>query len=132
MKLKGRVVNKGNIEGEAIVLEKPFSFTGDFDPSSGTLTVKDHPLFGQNITNKVLVIPTGTGAVNAAIGVYRAYKKGNAPIGIICRKADPITVECAMTINIPLMDCFDKDPIEMIKSGKHIKILGEEGVVIIE
>lgn len=24
MKLKGRVVNKGNIEGEAIVLEKPF------------------------------------------------------------------------------------------------------------
>ena len=37
-----------------------------------------------------------------------------------------------MTINIPLMDCFDKDPIEMIKSGKHIKILGEEGVVIIE
>jgi predicted aconitase with swiveling domain len=132
MRIKGRVVNKGNVEGEAIVLGTPFSFTGDFDPSSGTLTVKNHSLFGQNIANKVLVIPTGTGAVNAAIGVYRAYKKGNAPIGIICRKADPITVECAITINIPLMDRFDKDPIEMIKSGNHIKILGEEGVFIIE
>jgi hypothetical protein len=131
MELKGRVVNKGNIEGEAIVLKTPFSFTGDFDPNNGTLAIKGHPLFGQRIAHKVLVIPAGTGAVNAAIGVYRAYKKGNAPIGIICRKADPITVECAMTINIPLMDSFDKDPIEMVKTGNHIKILGDEGVVII-
>ena len=132
MELKGRVVNKGNIEGEAIVLENPFSFTGDFDPNNGTLTIKGHPLFGKKIANKVLVIPTGTGAVNAAIGVYRAYKKGNAPIGIICRKADPITVECAMTINIPLMDSFDKDPIETIRTGDHLRILGEGGVVVIQ
>ena len=67
-----------------------------------------------------------------AIGVYRAHKQGNAPIGIICRKADPITVECAMTINIPLVDSFDKDPIEKIKTGNQVRILGEEGVVIIE
>ena len=132
MELKGRVVNKGNIEGEAIVLENPFSFTGDFDPNNGTLTIKGHPLFGKKIANKVLVIPTGTGAVNAAIGVYRAYIKGNAPIGIICRKADPITVECAMTINIPLMDSFDKDPIETIRTGDHLRILGEGGVVVIQ
>jgi len=132
MELKGRAVNKGNIEGIAVVLEKPFSFTGDFDPNSGTLTIKDHPLFGQKIANKVLVFPLGTGAVNAAIGVYRAHKQGNAPIGIICRKADPITVECAMTINIPLVDSFDKDPIEKIKTGSRVKLLGEEGVVIVE
>ena len=131
MELRGRVVNPGNIEGEAIVLGAPFSFTGDFDPNNGTLAIKDHPLFGQRIAHKVLVIPAGTGAVNAAIGVYRAYKKGNAPIGIICRKADPITVECAMTINIPLMDSFDKDPIETIKNGHYVTILGEKGIVII-
>jgi predicted aconitase with swiveling domain len=132
MELKGRVVNSGNINGEAIVIEKPFSFTADFDPNSGTLTIKDHPLFGQKIAKKILVFPIGTGAVNAAIGVYRAHKQGNAPIGIICRKADPITVECAMTINISLMDSFDKDPIENIKTGSQVRVLSEEGTVIVE
>jgi len=131
MELKGRAVNKGNIEGEAIVLENPFSFTGDFDPNTGTLAIKGHPFFGKKIANKILVIPAGTGAVNAAIGVYRAHKQGNAPIGVICRKADPITVECAMTINIPLMDSLDRDPVEAIKTGDYVKILGEEGIVII-
>ena len=45
MELKGRVVNPGNIKGEAIVLEKPFSFTGDFDPNNGTLTLKSKSPF---------------------------------------------------------------------------------------
>jgi len=129
MELKGRAVNKGNVKGEAIVLDVPFSFTGDFDPASGKVIIKDHPLFGESIAKKILVIPSGKGAVNAAIGIYKAQKQGNAPIGIICRKADPITVECAMTVNIPLMDCFDKDPIEVINTGNQLEILGEEGVV---
>ena len=132
MKLEGRVVNKGDVEGEAIVLDVPFSFTGDFDPGSGTLIIKDHPLFGQKLGNKILVIPAGKGAVNAAIGIYKAQKQGNAPLGIICRKADPITVECAMTVNIALLDSFDKDPIETIRTGDYVRILGEEGVVIVE
>jgi predicted aconitase with swiveling domain len=131
MELRGRTINKGNIEGEAIVLENPFSLTGDFDPDSGTLIIKDHPLFGQKIANKILVVPTGKGAVNAAIVLYKAQKKGNAPIGILCRKADPVTVECAITVDIPMIDSFDRDPVTEIKTGNKLKILGEEGIVIV-
>ena len=132
MELKGRTINKGSVEGVAIVLEAPFSFTGDFDINNGTLVIKGHPLFGQKIAKKILIIPMGKGAVNAPIGLYKAQKQGNAPIGIICRKADPLTVECAMTVDIPIMDSLEKDPIVTIKTGDHVKILGEEGVVIIE
>lgn len=131
MELKGREINRGTVEGKAIVVETPFSFTGDFDIATGTLAIKDHPLFGQKIANSILVIPLGKGAVNAPIALYNAHKTGNAPVGIICRKADPLTVECAMTVDIPIMDSFDKDPIEEINSGDHIEMRTEEGVVVI-
>jgi len=131
MELKGREINRGNVEGEAIVIKTPFSFTGDFDIATGTVAIKDHPLFGQKLANRILVIPFGKGAVNAPIGIYKAQKMGNAPIGIICRKADPLTVECAMTVNIPIMDSFDKDPITEIRTGDHITMLTEKGVVLI-
>ena len=112
-------------------MEVPFSLTGDFDPDFGTLIIKDHPLFGQKIANKILVMPTGKGAVNAAIVIFRAQKKGNAPIGILCRKADPVTVECAITVDIPMLDSFDRDPVTTIKTGDKLKILGEKGIVVV-
>ena len=129
MEIKGRTVNKGDVEGEAIVLENPFNFTGDFDPRTGILGIKGHPLYGEQIGGKILVIPAAKGAVTAAIIVYQAKKLGNAPVGILCRKADPITIECAMIIDIPIMDSFDKDIIEIIKAGDHVKIFGEKGII---
>lgn len=129
MEIRGRVINAGDVEGEAFVLETPFNFTGDFDPVDGTLTVQGHPLSGQKIGGKIWVMPGGKGAVGASIIIYNAKKRDNAPIGIICKKADPLTVECAMTIDIPLMDSLEKDPITHIKNGDHVVISGEGGFV---
>ncbi len=47
MKIKGRVINGGNASGEALVLDVPFSFIGDFDPDTGKITILNHPLFGK-------------------------------------------------------------------------------------
>ena len=55
MELKGRTINGGDVEGEAVVLREPFSFTGDFDFNAGTLIIRDHPLFGQKIAGKILI-----------------------------------------------------------------------------
>ena len=132
MELRGRTINGGDAESEAIVLETPFNFTTDFDPRTGTLGIKGHPLYGKKIGNKILVIPAAKGAVTAAITVYHAKKMGNAPVAILCRKADPITVECAMVIDIPIMDSFDKDIIGVIKTGDHVKVFGEKGIIKIE
>ncbi len=132
MRIKGRTINKGRVEGEAVVLEEAFNFTGDFDAKTGTLAIKGHRLYGTRIGGRILVIPSAKGAVTAAISIYNAKKLGNAPIGILCRKADPITVECAMVVDIPIMDSFDKDIVAVIKSGDHVKIVGDEGEVIVE
>ena len=132
MKLIGRPANPGQAEAEAIVLDVPFAFTGDFDPGTGVLTIKGHPLEGKKIANKILVIPFGKGAVNAATVLYSAHKKGSAPVGIICDKADPITLECAMTVGIPIIDSFDSNPVDVIQTGDYVKITGEGGLVIVE
>jgi len=62
MIFKGRVVNGGSTCGEAVVVNVPFSFMGDIDPLTGILA-KVHPMEGTSLAGKMLVCPTGKGAM---------------------------------------------------------------------
>ena len=126
MKMKGRIINGGNASGEALVLDVPFSFIGDFDPDTGNITILNHPLFGKSLANKILVCPTGKGGTIAPFIAYQAKKKGNAPAAILCRKVEPILCESALAINIPILDSLSKDPVEHIKTGQFITIENDE------
>jgi predicted aconitase with swiveling domain len=124
--MKGRVINGGNASGEALVLNVPFSFIGDFDPDTGKITILNHPLFGKSIANKILVCPTGKGGTIAPFIAYQAKKKGNAPAAILCEKVEPILCESALAIDIPILDSLSKDPVENIKTGQFIVIENDE------
>jgi predicted aconitase with swiveling domain len=130
MKMKGRVINGGNASGEALVLDVPFSFIGDFDPDTGNITILNHPLFGKSIANKILVCPTGKGGTIAPFIAYQAKKKGNVPAAILCEKVEPILCESALVIDIPLLDSFDKSPVKTIRTGQVISV--DNGEVTIE
>lgn len=129
MKLTGRVINGGHAEGEALVLEVPFSFIGDFDPGTGKLTISGHPLFGQSVANRILVCPTGKGGTIAPFMAYQAWKNGMAPAAILCRRADTLLCESALAINIPVLDRFDLDPVENIRTGQFVSITGDEVLI---
>ena len=122
--LHGRVLNAGTAQGEAFVLDVPFSFIGDFDIHTGSLTISHHPLFGTSIANKVLVCPTGKGGTIAPFIAFRAHQEGTAPLAIVCHRADPILCECAFTIGIPLLDSFEQNPVDSIENGVHLLIEG--------
>jgi predicted aconitase with swiveling domain len=126
MKMKGRVINGGNASGEALVLDVPFSFIGDFDPETGKITILNHPLFGKSLANKILVCPTGKGGTIAPFIAYQAKKKGNAPAAILCKKVEPILCESALAIDIPILDSLSEDPVECIKTGQFISIENDE------
>jgi predicted aconitase with swiveling domain len=126
MKMKGRVINGGNASGEALVLDVPFSFIGDFDPETGKLTIFSHPLFGKSLANKILVCPTGKGGTIAPFIAYQAKKKGNAPAAILCKKVEPILCESALAINIPILDSLSEESFEHIKTGQFISIENDE------
>mgnify|MGYP002392625826 CR=1 FL=1 len=129
MKLKGRVINGGRVQGEAIVLDTPFSFIGDFDPNTGKLTIAGHPLFGESISKKVLVCPTGKGGTIAPFVAYHALKNGTAPAAILCQVADPILCESDLAINIPVLDRFDVNLFEHIRTGQIVSIKDDEVTV---
>jgi len=126
MKMKGRVINGGNASGEALVLDVPFSFIGDFDPETGKLTILNHPLFGKSLANKILVCPTGKGGTIAPFIAYQAKKKGNAPAAILCKKVEPILCESALAIDIPILDSLSEESFEHIKTGQFISIENDE------
>ncbi len=126
MKMKGRIVNGGNAAGQAVVLDVPFSFIGDFDPNSGKITIPNHAMFGESIAGKILVCPTGKGGTIAPFIAYEAMKKGNAPAAILCREADPILCESALAIDIPMLDSFDDDLYRMIESGQSVSIENDD------
>ncbi|HMK34333.1 MAG TPA: DUF126 domain-containing protein [Desulfomonilaceae bacterium] len=130
MKTKGRIVNEGKAAGLAVVLDVPFSFIGDFDPTTGNITIPNHPLFGKTIAGKILVCPTGKGGTIAPFVAYEAEKKGNAPAAILCREADPILCESALAINIPILDSLGEDFFRYIKTGQAVSIENGEVTVV--
>jgi len=129
MKLKGRTVNPGKAEGEAIVARIPFSFLGELDPSTGKVPAPSHELFGQNLAGKIFVCPTGKGS-SAGPGVaYLAKKAGNMPEAMIIREVEPVLAAAIITAEIPAVDKLDQDPLEAIKTGDFVKIDADEGTV---
>jgi predicted aconitase with swiveling domain len=129
MKLKGRIINGGDVHGEAFVLDEPFAFLGEFDFETGEVTIPGNPLFGKSMANKILVCPSGKGSTLAPFLVYRAWKKGKAPAAILCEKADTVLCESALTIDIPILDSFDASPVKNIRTGQFITV--HEGEVTV-
>jgi len=127
--LKGRVLCGASAEGEALVFKVPFSFIGDVNPNSGEITMANHPLKGMNLKGKVLVTTTGHGGTIAPFMAYQAKKSNCNPVAIICNHADSLTLECAIVMGIPIIDGFDVDITEAVKTGGKVLVNGKEGIV---
>ncbi|MFX1446864.1 MAG: DUF126 domain-containing protein [Promethearchaeota archaeon] len=126
MKLTGRKIYKGAVEGEAIVTNDGISFYGGVDPDTGKIVEVGHELEGQSITGKVLVFPTGKGSTVGSYTMYRMKKKNTAPVAIVNKEVDTIIAVGCIISEIP---CIDKIDINNIKTGQKILVNGSEGSV---
>lgn len=129
MKLKGRTINEGTAEGEAIVSKVAFSFLGDFDPQTGKTPVKGSDLGGRSLTNKIFVFPTGKGSTVGPYVAYKGKKNGTLPKAMICTAAEPVVVLGALIADIPMIDRLNMDPVEVIRTGDYVKVDATEGIV---
>jgi len=120
MELRGRVIVKGNVAGQALVSPDPISFFGGVDPITGRITDRGHSLEGECVTGKILVFPQGKGSTVGSYVLYRMKKAGTAPAGIINRETETIVAIGAIIAAIPLVDNLDVDPIVAIKTGQRI------------
>ena len=55
MKLKGRIIYSGDVEGEVLYSSKPLLFYGGIDVNTSIIIDKGHPLAGKEVKDKILV-----------------------------------------------------------------------------
>ena len=129
MKVKGRGISRGIARGKALVTSKPISFLGDVDPISGRIIEKDNELFSEIVANRVLVFPNGKGSTVGSYVLYQLMKNGVAPCAMINLASEAIVAVGAIISDIPLVDCLQSNPLDIIHDGDIVLVNGTEGYV---
>ncbi len=80
----------GTARGEALVTDTPLSLWGGLDPDTGEVIDRRHPLSGEIVAGKVLVMPAGRGSCTASGVLLEAIRHGVAPAAIVLSRPDPI------------------------------------------
>ena len=127
--LKGHKAAKGKAEGEALVSDKPFCFLFQVDTKTGVVIQRDHDWEGVSLSGKILVFPQGKGSTSNSYVLYEMARCGSQPKGIINLYADPVVVVGAILCNIPMVYKLDGNPVELIKTGDHVELDGDNGIV---
>jgi len=126
MKIQGRKIYQGRVQGEALVTSMGISFFGGVDPETGVVVEKGHELEGQSISGKILVFPTGKGSTVGSYTLYRLKREGLAPLAIVNAECETITAVGCIISEIP---CVDKISVEQLKTGATVMVDGEQGWV---
>ena len=80
----------GEVLGEIIASDVELSFWGGVDPFSGEVIDRHHPLSGQILTGKVLVIPGGRGSCSGSGVILELLLTGKGPAAIVTEREDDI------------------------------------------
>lgn len=126
MRLNGRVIYRGQAEGETLVTSMGISFFGGVDPESGVVVERGHELEGRSIAGKVLVYPSGKGSTVGSYTLYRLKRAGLAPAAILNARCETITAVGCIIAEIPCLDLLD---LRQISSAKRVVVNAEQGWV---
>ena len=135
LELKGRGLVAGIAEGEALVTKAFFGFTHGVNARTGEICDERHEWRGLNMKGKVLVFPFGKSSSSGALWILETVRYGNAPAAVINVEAEPIIGGGCFLAGvlygkpIVLVDRTEKNPCEVIKTGDHVRVNGETGIV---
>jgi len=128
MIVKGNKILGGrSVEGEAMVQKENFSFFGDVNRENGVINVGTNA--GKSFKDKIFVFPKSKGSTLAPYIAADCKRNGVAPKAILCQKADGCVAMVAILADIPTMDGFEKDIMEVVKSGDRIRVEPDKGFI---
>ena len=133
--LNGRAITGGIAEGDAMVTRQFFGFTHGVEPTTGDICDKRHEWLGQNAKGKVLVFPFGKSSSSGGLFILETIRCGNAPAAVINVETEPvigagfIMADILYKTQIPVMDRFDRNPLDIIEPGDHVRVDGNQGFI---
>jgi len=129
IEIRGRCIVKGRAEGEALVADTTLSFWGEVDAVTGEVIGVGHPLEGQSLRGKVLVIRSTKGSSGTPLTLNLAKLEGNAPVAFINVEIDSLAVLGCIVNSIPMMTDLAVDPFSCIQSGDAVVVDATAGFV---
>ncbi len=94
--MTARSIIAGKAEGTVLATDEGLSFWGGVDPLTGLVIDVHHPLCGQSLAGKVLVMPTTRGSCSGSGVILDLALNGLAPAAFIFREAEDVVTLGAM------------------------------------
>ena len=129
--IKGRGVFPGIVEAEALVTTESISLLGGVNQETSEVIELNHPLSGEYISGKVLMVYSGRGSVGSTSTLYYLKKIGKNPAALVMVIPDPPVVFGAILTEIPTIVDVSIDDLKTIKNHSREKINGETGEIFV-
>jgi len=133
--LQGQAVVAGSARAVALAADAALSFWGGFDPETGIIIDRRHPLTGILATGRALVVPSGRGSCSGSGVLLEAIHNGTAPAAIITSRLDPVIgLGCILGDELyarhpPMVVIPDQDRL-LIETGDLIEV-DDHGLVTV-
>lgn len=120
-----QVLVEGHALGAVLGTRVSLSFWGGVDPSTGKIIDSHHELCGENLTGRVLAMPSGRGSCTASVVLLECILLGHAPCAILLQEIDEI-----VALGVILADEFFSlsIPVFVLDDDAYTKVLAAERV----
>jgi predicted aconitase with swiveling domain len=129
--IAARALVEGEAEGIIAAWSTPLSFWGGLDAATGRVIDRSHPAFGEEISGRVLVMPSGRGSSSASSVLAEAIRRGTAPAAIVLAQADAIIAVGAIVAAklygkyCPVLVCERAD-FDQLVAGRRARIVSRD------
>lgn len=133
--LKGRAVVAGIVEGEALVSYDPLVWSHGVDPATGKIDDVRVALNGTRVTDKILIYPYGKGSTSSSTWMLETFRYNNGPKAILNMETEGmIAIGSILARKLygtvaPIIDRFEQNIMDLVKTGDWVKVDGDNGIV---
>jgi predicted aconitase with swiveling domain len=128
---QGHVGIGPRVEGEALVASDNFSARYDVDLVKGVFSRPAHALCGQCYVGKILILNAAKGGVATAWMLRDMKARGLCPAALILNFANTIMAQGAAFADLPMIDRFDVDITAAIRTGEHVVVDPDSGILTV-
>lgn len=117
------------VTGTALVAKDNFSARYDLDRKAGTFSRPSHALAGQSYRGRILVLDQAKGGVATAWMLHEMTVRGVIPLALVFNRVNPILAQGAALAGMTMVDRFDGDVTDLIRTGDTLRIDPAGGLV---
>ncbi|HEX5319554.1 MAG TPA: DUF126 domain-containing protein [Stellaceae bacterium] len=117
------------VTGVALVAKDNFSARYDLDRKAGTFSRPSHALAGQSYKDRILVLDQAKGGVATAWMLHEMAARNVAPLALVLNRVNPILAQGAALAGMTMVDRFESDVTDLIRTGDTVRVDPAAGTV---